>query len=89
LTFDFLEVRTNATLLNNLFYDLEGIEFRDNQTIERYIPFQLKQEVATMIISDSIIYIKSSTTAIIIGSFVLNLLLSGSLSLLWGMMNAL
>jgi len=42
-----------------------------------------------MIISDSIIYVKSSTTAIVIGSFVLNLLLAGSLSFLWGMMNAL
>jgi len=89
MTFDFLEVRTNATELNSLFYDLEGIQFKDNQTLERYIPLQLRQEAATLVIAESIVYVKSTSAGIIVGNFVMNFFLSGSLSFFWGMINAL
>jgi len=85
--FDFLQVRTNATVLNTLFVDQSGAMFIKDQTLLRYIPQQLGSE-AGAIVKTSIV-VERSTASIVGVSFAMNFLLSGGLNFFWCMISAL
>lgn len=89
LTYDYLVVHTNASIINGLFYDVYGVKFGEDQVIEAYLPHLLSDGSASALLAASILPVQAVLSSVMASSFVLNLFLAGSVSFLWGMMYAL
>jgi len=89
LTYDYLGVHTNASIINGLFYDVYGVKFGEDQVIEAYLPHLLADGSASALLAASILPVQAVLSSVMASSFVLNLFLAGSVSFLWGMMYAL
>ena len=89
LTYDYLVVHTNASIINGLFYDVYGVKFGEDQVIEAYLPHLLSDGSASALLAVSILPVQAVLSSVMASSFVLNLFLAGSVSFLWGMMYAL
>jgi len=72
-----------------LFMDTEFQVTDVNNTLIGTIPLQMKLGAAAEMLEAVGDSIEGGSKALVIGNFIINLLLSGSLAMLWNMINAL